>query len=93
MGHLDHDHTHDHTHSHDHDHLHSHEPLQAKDGAVDEQTVAVLRYMLDHNSATWRTSSPARPATRCSTPWSPSTRPTAICPPPWSCWRKKTRTE
>ena len=49
MGHLDHDHTHDHTHSHDHDHLHSHEPLQAKDGAVDEQTVAVLRYMLDHN--------------------------------------------
>ena len=48
MGHLDHDHTHDHTHSHDHDHLHSHEPLQAKDGAVDEQTVAVLRYMLDH---------------------------------------------
>ena len=37
MGHLDHDHTHDHTHSHDHDHLHSHEPLQAKDGAVDEQ--------------------------------------------------------
>ena len=51
MGHLDHDHTHDHTHSHDHDHLHSHshEPLQAKDGAVDEQTVAVLRDMLDHN--------------------------------------------
>ena len=49
MGHLDHDHTHDHTHSHDHDHLHSHEPLQAKDGAVDEQTGAVLRYMLDHN--------------------------------------------
>ena len=49
MGHLDHDHTHDHTHSHDHDHLHSHEPLQAKDGAVDEQPVAVLRYMLDHN--------------------------------------------
>ena len=49
MGHLDHDHTHDHTHSHDHDHPHSHEPLQAKDGAVDEQTVAGLRYMLDHN--------------------------------------------
>ena len=49
MGRLDHEHTHDHTHSHYHDHLHSHEPLQAKDGAVDEQTVAVLRDMLDHN--------------------------------------------
>ena len=49
MGHLDHDHTHDHTHSHDHDHLHSHEPLQAKDGAVDKQTVAVLRDMPDHH--------------------------------------------
>ena len=53
MGHLDHDHTHDHahehTHSHDHDHGHSHEPLRAEDGQVSEQTVAVLRYMLDHN--------------------------------------------
>lgn len=49
MGHLDHDHTHEHGHSHEHGHAHSHEPLQAKGGAVDEQTVAVLRYMLDHN--------------------------------------------
>ena len=53
MGHLDHDHTHDHAHehahSHDHDHGHSHEPLRAEDGQVSEQTVAVLRYMLDHN--------------------------------------------
>lgn len=53
MGHLDHDHTHDHahehTHSHDHDHGHGHEPLRAEDGQVSEQTVAVLRYMLDHN--------------------------------------------
>lgn len=53
MGHLDHDHTHDHahehTHSHDHDHVHGHEPLRVEDGQVSEQTVAVLRYMLDHN--------------------------------------------
>ena len=53
MGHLDHDHTHDHAHehahSHDHDHGHGHEPLRAEDGQVSEQTVAVLRYMLDHN--------------------------------------------
>lgn len=49
MGHLDHDHAHEHTHSHDHDHGHGHEPLRAEDGQVSEQTVAVLRYMLDHN--------------------------------------------
>ena len=51
MGHLDHDHTHDHAHehTHSHDHDHGHEPLRAKDGQVSEQTVAVLRYMLDHN--------------------------------------------
>lgn len=60
MGHLDHEHTHEHTHehdgvththphTHDHDHEHEHVPLHAENGAPSEQTVAVLRYMLEHN--------------------------------------------
>lgn len=50
MGHLD--HTHEHTHDHggaEHTHTHDHGPLRAEGGAVSEQTVAVLQYMLDHN--------------------------------------------
>ncbi len=56
MGHLDsghtHEHTHDgvtHTHEHTHPHDHTHEELHAENGAVSEQTVAVLKYMLEHN--------------------------------------------
>jgi len=52
--HHDHDHEHchhdhDHCHCHDHDHHHDHQHLHAEDGAVSPQTVAVLKYMLDHN--------------------------------------------
>ena len=43
----DHDHDHDHCHCHDHDHSHAH--LHAEHGEVSPQTVAVLKYMLDHN--------------------------------------------
>ena len=52
MGHHDHEHTHahthEHTHSHDH-HDHHHEHLHAEGGVADAQTVALLKYMLDHN--------------------------------------------
>lgn len=57
MGH--HDHTHEHTHAHPHSHTHSHthehshdhvhEHLHAENGVADAQTVALLKYMLDHN--------------------------------------------
>lgn len=64
MGHFDHEHVHEHTHEHDgvvhththehpHDHEHGHEHtyehLHAENGAPGEQTVAVLKYMLEHN--------------------------------------------
>ena len=60
MGHFDHDHhehchCHDHEHTHDHcgcgheHHHHDHEHLHAEHGEVSPQTVAVLKYMLDHN--------------------------------------------
>ena len=44
-----HDHAHAHTHEHTHPHDHTHEELHAENGAVSEQTVAVLKYMLEHN--------------------------------------------
>ena len=53
MGH--HDHTHEHTHAHPHSHTHEHshdhvhEHLHAENGVADAQTVALLKYMLDHN--------------------------------------------
>ena len=49
MGHHDHTHDHTHTHEHEHPHTHSHEHLHAENGTVDAQTVALLKYMLDHN--------------------------------------------
>lgn len=54
MGHHDHDHTHSHSHEHPHthdhhDHHHDHEHLHAEGGVADAQTVALLKYMLDHN--------------------------------------------
>ena len=49
MGHHDHEHTHAHTHEHTHCHDHHHEHLHAEGGVVDAQTVAVLKYMLEHN--------------------------------------------
>ena len=57
MGHHDHEHSHAHTHEHDHCHCHDHdhhhdhhhEHLHAEGGAPDAQTVAVLKYMLEHN--------------------------------------------
>lgn len=60
MGHFDHDHhehchCNDHEHTHDHcgcgheHHHHDHEHLHAEHGEVSPQTVAVLKYMLDHN--------------------------------------------
>ena len=65
MGHFDHDHhEHCHCHDHDHhhhdhdhcgcghehdDHHHDHGHLCADHGEVSPQTVAVLKYMLDHN--------------------------------------------
>ena len=53
MGH--HDHTHEHTHAHPHSHTHEHshdhvhEHLHAENGVADAETVALLKYMLDHN--------------------------------------------
>lgn len=47
MGHHDHEHGHEHTHMHEHSHEHEH--LHAEGGAVSPETVAVLRYMLEHN--------------------------------------------
>lgn len=46
-----HSHEHDHAHSHDHDHSHhhSHEHLHAENGVAAAETVALLKYMLDHN--------------------------------------------
>ena len=62
MDHIDHDHIHEHTHTHGgeehthahshchcHEHGHDHGALHAENGAVSPQTVAVLKYMLDHN--------------------------------------------
>lgn len=49
MGHHDHEHHHAHTHGHDHSHDHDHEHLHAHDGVADAETVALLKYMLDHN--------------------------------------------
>ena len=52
MGHHDHEHTHAHTHEHSHSHDHHdhhHEHLHAEGGVADAQTVALLKYMLDHN--------------------------------------------
>ena len=49
MDHLDHihgEHTHDHDHEHPHTHAHAHPHEHGHGG---EKTVAVLRYMLDHN--------------------------------------------
>ena len=43
-----HTHTHDHEHDHDHTHPHSHGDEPALDGSL-TQTVALLRYMLEHN--------------------------------------------
>ena len=43
-----HDHEHDHDHTHPHEHPHSHETAPAQDGSL-TQTVALLRYMLEHN--------------------------------------------
>lgn len=53
MGH--HDHTHEHTHAHPHSHTHEHshdhvhEHLHAENGVADAESVALLKYMLDHN--------------------------------------------
>ena len=63
MGHLEHEqhehthehdgarhtHTHEHPHSHENEHEHDHAHLHAENGAPSEQTIAVLRYMLEHN--------------------------------------------
>lgn len=49
MGHHDHEHGHEHPHTHPHEHSHEHEQLHAEGGAVSAETVAVLRYMLEHN--------------------------------------------
>ena len=56
MDHFDHEHTHDHVHEHTHTdaqghtYTHTHEHVHG-DGHTqgEEQTVAVLRYMLEHN--------------------------------------------
>jgi len=48
--HHDHEHDHEHCHEHCHDHHHhDHEHLHAEGGSVSPQTVAVLKYMLEHN--------------------------------------------
>ncbi len=44
-GEVTHEHTHTHTHEHSHPHAHSH----ASEGGTPSQTVALLRYMLEHN--------------------------------------------
>ena len=44
----EHDHEHDHDHDHTHPHTHSHGEGPALDGSL-TQTVALLRYMLEHN--------------------------------------------
>ena len=44
----EHDHEHDHDHTHPHTHPHSHGDEPALDGSL-TQTVALLRYMLEHN--------------------------------------------
>ena len=44
----EHTHTHDHEHDHDHTHPHSHGEEPVQDGSL-TQTVALLRYMLEHN--------------------------------------------
>ena len=53
MGHHDHtyEHTHAHPHSHTHEHSHDHvhEHLHAENGVADAESVALLKYMLDHN--------------------------------------------
>ena len=50
MGHHDHEHSHAHTHEHTHSHdHHDHEHLHIEGGVPNAQTVAVLKYMLDHN--------------------------------------------
>ena len=49
MGHHDHTHEHSHAHTHTHDHDHEHEHLHAENGVADAKTVALLKYMLDHN--------------------------------------------
>ncbi len=43
-----HEHEHDHDHMHPHPHPHSHEAGSAQDGSM-TQTLALLRYMLEHN--------------------------------------------
>ena len=43
-----HDHEHDHDHTHPHEHPHSHEAAPTQDGSM-TQTLALLRYMLEHN--------------------------------------------
>ena len=43
-----HDHEHDHDHTHPHEHPHSHGAAPTQDGSL-AQTVALLRYMLEHN--------------------------------------------
>ena len=49
MDHLDHIHG-EHTHDHDHEHPHTHDHAHPHEhGHGGEKTVAVLRYMLDHN--------------------------------------------
>lgn len=51
--HGEHTHTHTHEHTHDgvtHTHEHTHAHVHTAEGATpEEQTIAVLRYMLDHN--------------------------------------------
>ena len=42
-------HCHEHQHDHGHEHCHDHAHLHAEGGSVSPQTVAVLKYMLDHN--------------------------------------------
>ena len=61
MGHFGHDHEHEHCHCHDHNHDHEHchchdhnghhhhEHAPVGDGSVSAQTIAVLKYMLEHN--------------------------------------------
>ena len=51
MGHHDHthEHTHAHPHTHEHSHDHVHEHLHAENGVADAESVALLKYMLDHN--------------------------------------------
>ena len=43
----DHEHAHGGAHAHDHEHMHTHS--HASEGGAPSQTVALLRYMLEHN--------------------------------------------